>query len=185
MLNLLPWVLVIFRLLCAPALVSLSLIAPQAGGAAAILLSLAVLSDIFDGVIARRLKVVTPTLRRWDGRADVIFWLGAALALWLMHPGLAAVVGPLILVLVILEIANHAVSFARFRREASPHHWLSKLFCLFLWALFVQLFVTGQTNWLLWFTFGLGVVSQIEAFAITMRLKTWRCDVPSVFVLER
>lgn len=102
-----------------------------------------------------------------------------------MHPGLAAVVGPLILVLVILEAANHAVSFTRFRREASPHHWLSKLFCLFLWALFVQLFVTGQTSWLLWFTFGLGLLSQIEAFAITMRLKTWRCDVPSVFILGR
>ncbi|WP_312406264.1 hypothetical protein [Brevundimonas sp.] len=42
MLNHLPWALVVFRLLCAPALVGLSLMAPQAGGAAAILLSLAV-----------------------------------------------------------------------------------------------------------------------------------------------
>jgi len=185
MLNRLPWALVVFRLLCAPALVGLAIIAPQAGGTAAILLSLAVLSDIFDGVIARRLKVVTPTLRRWDGRADVIFWLSAALALWLMHPALAALVGPLVLILLVLEIANHAVSFARFRREASPHHWLSKMFCLCLWALFVQLFVSGQASWLLWLTFGLGVLSQIEAFAITMRLKTWRCDVPSVFALGR
>jgi len=185
MLKRLPWALVVFRLLSAPALVGLSLIAPQAGGAAAVLLSLAVLSDIFDGVVARRLKVVTPTLRRWDGRADVIFWLGAALALWLMHPALAAVVGPFVLALLTLEALNHAVSLARFRREASPHHWLSKLFCLCLWALFVQLFVSGQSGGLLWLTFGLGVLSQIEAFAITMRLKTWRCDVPSVFALDR
>lgn len=185
MLNRLPWVLVVFRLLCAPALVGLSLMAPTAGGAAAALLSLGVLSDIFDGVIARRLRVVTPTLRRWDGRADVVFWLGASLALWLMYPAMTVVLAPLALVLLVMEASNHAVSFARFRREASPHHWLSKLFCLFLWALFVQLFVTGQTSWLLWLTFGLGALSQVEAFAITMRLKAWRCDVASVFALGR
>lgn len=179
-----PWMLVIFRLLAAPALIALGLTAPQAGVIAAVLLSLGVLSDIFDGVIARRLQVVTPNLRRWDGRADVIFWLGAVVALGLMHPELIRLTAPLVLTLVILEVLNHVVSFARFRREASPHHWLSKLFCLFLWALFVQLFITGAAGALLWITFGLGVLSQVEAFAITLRLKAWRCDVPSVFRMK-
>nr|WP_314434928.1 CDP-alcohol phosphatidyltransferase family protein [uncultured Brevundimonas sp.] len=176
--------LVIFRLLAAPALVALGLMAPQADVMAAALLSLAVLSDIFDGVIARRLQVVTPNLRRWDGRADVIFWLGAVVALGLMHPHLIRLTAPLVLTLVILEVFNHAVSFARFRREASPHHWLSKLFCLSLWALFVQLFIIGAAGPLLWLTFGLGVLSQVEAFAITLCLKTWRCDVASVFRMK-
>jgi CDP-diacylglycerol--glycerol-3-phosphate 3-phosphatidyltransferase len=44
--------------------------------------------------------------------------------------------------------------------------------------------VTGQPTALLWAAFGLGVISQIEAAAITLRLKTWRCDVPSVFSLN-
>ena len=83
-----PWILVIFRLLAAPGLIALALSGLSSGVAAALLLSLAVLSDIFDGVIARRMKVVTPALRTWDSRADVVFWLGATAALLLMHPAL-------------------------------------------------------------------------------------------------
>ncbi|WP_191558758.1 CDP-alcohol phosphatidyltransferase family protein [Brevundimonas aurantiaca] len=180
----LPWALVIFRLVAAPALLGLALIGPSAAITAAALLSLAVLSDILDGVIARRLDCVTPNLRHWDSRADVVFWLGAAIALLLMHPALVATLLPPALALVALETANHALSIAKFRREASPHHWMSKVFCLALWALFAQLFVTGQPTALLWAAFGLGVISQIEAAAITLRLKTWRCDVPSVFSLN-
>lgn len=180
----LPWALVIFRLVATPVLVLLGLMGPAQGPAAAALLSLAVLSDIFDGVIARRMKVATPALRTWDSRADVIFWLGATAALLLMHPSLLAPLASPALVLASLEAANHVFSFVKFRREASPHHWLSKLFCLALWALFAQLFLTGRADWLLWATFGLGVISQIEAFAITLRLKAWRCDVPTVLRLK-
>lgn len=179
-----PWVLVIFRLLAAPGLIALALGGPSTGVAAAVLLSLAVLSDIFDGVIARRMKVVTPTLRTWDSRADVVLWLGATAALLLMHPALLPSLAPPALTLAGLEAANHALSFARFRREASPHHWLSKVFCLGLWALFAQMFAVGQAGVLLWIVFGLGVASQLEAFAITLRLKAWRCDVPTVLTLR-
>ncbi|MBB1178203.1 CDP-alcohol phosphatidyltransferase family protein [Pseudomonas sp. FW305-3-2-15-E-TSA4] len=179
----LPWALVIFRLVAAPALLGLALIGPSAAITAAILLSLAVLSDILDGVIARRLDCVTPNLRLWDSRADVVFWLGAAIALILMHPSLGPTLMPPALTLLALEAANQALSIVKFRREAAPHHWLSKFFCLALWVLFAQLFVTGQPTALLWAALGLGVVSQLEAAAITLRLKTWRCDVPSVFSL--
>ena len=47
-----------------------------------------------------------------------------------------------------------------------------------------QLFVAGQTGALLWIVFGLGVASQLEALAITLRLKAWRSDVPTVFALK-
>lgn len=179
-----PWILVIFRLLAAPGLIALALSGLSSGIAAALLLSLAVLSDIFDGVIARRMKVVTPALRTWDSRADVVFWLGATAALLLMHPALLPSLSTPALTLAGLEAANQALSFARFRREASPHHWLSKIFCLGLWALFAQMFVVGQVDVLLWIVFGLGVASQLEAFAITLRLKVWRCDVPTVLTLR-
>ena len=179
-----PWILVIFRLLAAPGLIALALSGLSSGVAAALLLSLAVLSDILDGVIARRMKVVTPALRTWDSRADVVFWLGATAALLLMHPALLPSLSTPALALAGPEVVNHALSFARFRREASPHHWLSKIFCLGLWLLFTQLFVAGQAGALLWIVFGLGVASQLEALAITLRLKAWRSDVPTVFALK-
>ena len=87
-------------------------------------------------------------------------------------------------VIAALEIGNHAVSFAKFRREASPHHYLSKAFGLGLWLLFAMAFTTGAPGVVLWCVFALGVASQLEAFAITLRLKAWRCDVPSVITLR-
>ena len=43
-------------------------------------LILAFLSDVFDGILARRLNVATPDLRRLDSIADSTFYLAALLA---------------------------------------------------------------------------------------------------------
>lgn len=182
MLNRLPWFLVLFRIAAGPAMIALAL--AHQGAACAALLSLGVLSDIFDGVIARRLGVATPALRTWDSRADVAFWLSAVIAVAVLRPELVPSLWPAAAVIAALEIANHAFSFAKFRREASPHHYLSKAFGLGLWLLFGLAFATGRPGAVLWGVLGLGVASQLEAFAITLRLKAWRCDVPSVFSLR-
>ncbi len=182
MLNRLPWILVLFRLAAGPAMIGLAVVGRP--GLCALLLALGVLSDIFDGIIARRLKVATEALRTWDSRADVVFWISAFAAVAIARPGLIPLLWPAAALIAALEIANHLVSFARFRREASPHHYLSKLFGLGLWALVTQALLTGGALPTLWIVLALGVASQIEAFAITMRLREWRCDVPSVFSLK-
>lgn len=183
-LSSIPWALVIFRLAAGPMLIALAMFAGRPFAVAlAVILSLGVLSDIFDGIIARRLKVATERLRRFDSRADVVFWISATVAVHLMYPALIGATWPVIATLATMEAGNHTVSFLRFGREASPHHILSKLFGLGLWALFTQLMLTGEPGWLMGVVFAFGVASQIEACAITLRLKAWRCDVPSVFSL--
>lgn len=177
-----PWLLVLFRLAAGPAMIAMA--AAGQGAACAVVLSLGVLSDIFDGIIARRLGVATPRLRTWDSRADVVFWLCAVVAVVVLRPALIPSLWPAAAVIAALEIANHAFSFAKFRREASPHHYLSKAFGLGLWLLLGVCFATGSPGWILWGVLALGVASQLEAFAITWRLREWRCDVPSVFALR-
>jgi len=60
----------------APLMVALALAdaswAPKAIVAA---MTIGLLSDIFDGIIARRLGVATPSLRRLDSQTDAAFWL--------------------------------------------------------------------------------------------------------------
>ena len=178
----LPWILVLFRLGTGPVMLGLAIIShPRI---CALILALGVLSDILDGIIARRLGVATPALRVWDSRADVAFWLSAFVAVAVAYPGLVIVLLPIAAVIAALEIGNHLVSFARFKREASPRHYLSKLFGLGLWAVCTQAFLTGGVMPTLWIVAAIGILSQIEAFAITMRLQTWRCDVPTVFSLK-
>src|SRR3954468_1322913 len=45
----------------------------------------AFLADIFDGVIARRLKIVTAQLREADGWTDVWFYAWVAAGAWQSH----------------------------------------------------------------------------------------------------
>lgn len=176
-----PWALVIFRLLAGPAIVGLCLMARAfAPVSATALVALGVLSDIFDGVIARQTGSVTPRLRLWDSRTDVVFWLSVAIAVHLLYPTIWHTTWIMLAVLGTMEATTHVISYVRFRREASTHHILSKIFCLFLWALVSQLFLTGATGWLFWLTLAVGVVSQAEAMAIMLIVPQWQVDVKSL-----
>jgi phosphatidylglycerophosphate synthase len=176
-----PYFLIALRIVAGLLILALALwVGVPARGICAGLLAVGVLSDIFDGVIARRLNSVTDRLRTFDSRADVVFWLCATAAVLILHPHLVAVLWSPVLVLGVMEFTAHAVSFARFRKEASPHHLLSKLFGLALWALLTQLLVTGTGGVVLPIVFAMGVASQLEALAIMLILPIWRCDIRGV-----
>ena len=176
-----PYILIALRVAAGLLILTLALlVGAPARWACAGLLAVGVLSDIFDGVIARRLGSVTDRLRTFDSRADVVFWLCATAAVLVLHPRLVAALWPPVAVLALMELTAHAVSFARFRKEASPHHLLSKLFGLALWALLTQLLITGTGGLVLPVAFAMGVASQLESLAIMLILPTWRCDVRGV-----
>jgi CDP-diacylglycerol--glycerol-3-phosphate 3-phosphatidyltransferase len=176
-----PYALIALRVVAGLSILGLALsIGSPARWACAVVLAVGVLSDIFDGVIARRLGSVTDRLRTFDSRADVVFWLCATAAVLVLHPALIAVLWPPVVVLALMELTGHAIGFVRFRKEASPHHLLSKLFGLALWALLTQLLITGTGGVVLPIAFAVGVASQLEAWAIMLILPTWRCDVKGV-----
>jgi len=62
----------------------------RSGPAFVACLVLAALSDNFDGVLARRLGVSSPALRRFDSAADVAFYLAALWAVWVARPEVVA-----------------------------------------------------------------------------------------------
>ncbi|HEY2661850.1 MAG TPA: CDP-alcohol phosphatidyltransferase family protein [Caulobacteraceae bacterium] len=176
-----PYLLIAFRLLAGVAVVVLALAyGPAARFGCAALLAGGLLSDIFDGVIARRIGSVTDRLRTFDSRTDLVFWIGVTVAVLVLHPNLVKSTLPMVVILGGIELTVHLVSFARFGREASPHHLLSKLFGLALWALLTQLLITGAGGLLQFGVFILGAVSQLEALAITLTLPAWRCDVRGI-----
>lgn len=49
------------------------------------MLSAAFLSDVFEGVIARRLGIATPGLRRLDSAADTLFFVAVAIVAWRLY----------------------------------------------------------------------------------------------------
>jgi CDP-diacylglycerol--glycerol-3-phosphate 3-phosphatidyltransferase len=172
--------LTLLRLALAPVVVALGL--TRGGGAAvAVLLVVGFLSDVFDGVVARRTGTATPILRRLDSTVDTVFYLGIAVAAWMLHRAEIRPLLPLILLVIATELGTNALCWLRFRREASYHAWSARMFGLALFAALLMLFAAGSPALLLP-AIVVGLVSHLENAAITLVLPEWRYDVRSLFV---
>ena len=134
-LSIIPLSLTLLRAFLAPVVVLLAIFKPLPW-AFGVCLTLAFLSDIFDGVVARRLNVASPGIRRLDSIVDTLFYVAVVYAVWHLHPGVLSKRVPSLCVLVSLEAARYVIDFARFKREASYHMWSSKLWGLVLFLAF-------------------------------------------------
>lgn len=115
-----PILLTGLRAFLAPIVLALSLYSPQPA-AFAVCLIVAFLSDIFDGIIARRLSIATANLRRLDSAADTLFYAACVFAAWHLHPAAITDRTVPLLILAALEVIRYLVDFAKFQREASYH----------------------------------------------------------------
>lgn len=175
--------LTLLRLALAPALVLLAR-TDAPGIVLALALVAGFVSDVLDGMVARRAGAVTPLLRRLDSAVDTVFYLGVAYATWHRHPAALRALAVPILIVIGAEALNYAVAYARFRREASYHARSARLWGLLLFVALFVLLATGSAV-LLPVALAAGMVAQVETFAITLVLPQWRHDVPSVWNARR
>ncbi len=174
-----PLLLTLLRIALAPVVLATAL----SGGnrvVFAVCLVTAFLSDIFDGVIARRLGIATPALRRLDSIADSVFYIDATLAVWHLNPDAIMKSAGWLGLLIVLELARYAFDYAKFRREASYHMWSSKLWGIALFVAFMSLLAFDADNLLVTIAIVLGIVCDIEGLAISIVLKRWQSDVPTL-----
>ncbi|WEN15453.1 CDP-alcohol phosphatidyltransferase family protein [Rhodanobacter sp. AS-Z3] len=176
----LPLALTAIRALLAPVLVLLAMAWPDRLLLGIVLVT-GFLSDVFDGVMARRLGVATATLRRLDSLADSVFYVCAMFAAWHLHEGQVRDYLIPLGVLLVVELSRYAFDYAKFRREASYHMWSSKVWGLALFAGFFCLLALGRGGWPVALAIYLGIVADLEGFAISMTLKQWQTDVPSLY----
>ncbi len=138
------------------------------------------LSDVFDGVIARRLRVVTARLRVADSWADTLFYACVALAVWGLHRALLApFLVPLLIVLGLMGV-NWGAAMLRFHRALSFHAYSSKLWGLSLFAASVALLGFSYAGWFLWAAVAVGIAGHLEGFAMTLILPNWAHDVSGI-----
>ena len=143
--------------------------------------ALGFLSDVFDGVIARRMNTVTAHLREMDGRTDVWFFAWIAASAWRIHPNLVtAYRAPLLLVLA-TQVLSWMIDMVKFRRFSNYHAYTAKVWGLTIFATTVAWFGSRKVGILLWCAVFCGMVCTLEEIAITLILPRWTYDVPSVF----
>jgi phosphatidylglycerophosphate synthase len=167
------------RALLAPCVIFLATSKAPAWAFATCLIA-AFLSDIYDGVIARRFGVATASLRRFDSITDTVFYVAVAYAAWLLYPDVirSNLVG--IAAIVALEAVRYIYDLTKFRRSASYHMWSAKVWGIALFAAFFALFGFG-TPALVPVAIGVGIIADLEGLAASLILREWTHDVPSVF----
>jgi phosphatidylglycerophosphate synthase len=175
-----PQILIAFRAGCAPAIFVLACFRFR-GAILAAVLAAAFLSDVLDGMLARRTGQATPSLRYADTIVDTIFYVAAAIALRVAVPdAYAGLWFPLVTVIVV-HVSRSTFELTKYGRVASYHMWSSKVLGLILVVAFSVAFVTGRPTPLLEVALWLGILNEIEGFVASLILPDWRCDVPSVF----
>ncbi len=143
-------------------------------------LALAFLSDVFDGVIARRLDVATPGLRRLDSLVDTLFYACAVFVALELYPAALEAHIKSIAALIALELTRYLFDWLKFRRVASYHMWSSKLWGLLMFVAFVALLVFGRAGWILSVAVYAGIMADVEGLAISFVLSESRTDVASI-----
>jgi len=174
-----PQLLIAFRAFCGPALFVLACFR-FSGWTLALVLGAGVVSDIFDGVLARRRGTATPALRMADTIVDTIFYTAAGISLAVAVPG-AYDDGwiPLIL-LIAVHVSRTTFEMIKYGRVASYHMWSSKLLGILLALALGIAFVRESPTFMLAVALWLGVLNELEGFAASAILPAWRCDVPSL-----
>lgn len=178
--NSLPLALVVFRLLMGPILlwdavdgtVSIWFIMGYVAG---------FLSDIFDGVIARRLGVSNAQLRQADSWADVCFYACIFVSAWLTHRDMILAFRWPLLSVVFAQIVWWIVNLIKYRKPASYHTYSAKFWGITLFIAIIALFGFEQAGIALWLTIIVGIIHTIEEIAMTLILPQWTHDVLSIF----
>ena len=141
-------------------------------------LILGLLTDVFDGIVARRLGVATERLRRLDSAVDLIFFLAIGLALAVQSFGFFREHAREMLLLLGAEALTYLAGFLKFRKEMALHTWGAKGWSVLLVATLAQLLWTGDAPVLFPICFWLGLVTRLEMLLIVVVLKRWAHDVP-------
>lgn len=145
------------------------------------LLTVGLLTDIFDGIIARQLNVSTQKLRRLDSSIDQVFFISVAVATYIQCPYFFKANELKLTVLLGFEGLTYLISFLKFKKEIATHSIGAKIWTLLLFATLIQIILQCQSIILFNICFWVGIVTRLEIIAIILILKKWTNDVPTFY----
>lgn len=177
-----PNLLSILRILIAPLLLAAA--AADLPDIFLFLFILSLLSDALDGFLARRLNQVSEWGAQLDSWGDLATYLVAPLGVWLLWPALVNRELNFILLGLAAFLFPILLGFCKFRRLTSYHTHAAKIAAVLLGITTPLLLIGGPA-----YPFRIAVivflVAELEEVAITLRLKRWQANIPSIFHCSR
>jgi CDP-diacylglycerol---glycerol-3-phosphate 3-phosphatidyltransferase len=180
----LPFTLTTLRLLLGP----LVLICAQVNAPRWIFLPILVvgtLSDIFDGILARRFGVATPALRRYDSITDVIYYLFILTALWCLCHGVVVQSLWAIILILFTEACVIIICLVKFGKLPATHSWLAKFYGLCLLFCLIALLAFNTNKWTVIGLAIVALVTNFEIMAMHLVSPVPPVDVCSIFKLRK
>jgi CDP-diacylglycerol--glycerol-3-phosphate 3-phosphatidyltransferase len=180
----LPFALTTLRLLLGP----IALLCAIAGVTHFIYLPILLagtLSDIFDGILARKFGVATPALRRYDSITDIIYYLFILAVMWnLCRPVIAGNLW-LIVLMLLSEAGCILICLIRFGKFPATHSYLAKFYALCLPGCLIALLVFNAGSWAILLLAVVALVTNSEIIAIHWLMDFPPVDMPSIFALPK
>jgi len=181
----LPYLLVYSRVIFGLIIGITAIINPEFSGLIiAFLMLTGILTDVFDGVIARKLKVDTKKLRVLDSNVDLFFWVVAILSVFGLNIHFMIDNIFLIFLVTFLEFLAYLITFLKFRKPIATHTYLAKFWSVLLFLFLTELVVSRQSHFLFHSVIWVGVFSRLEISGILLLSGEWVVDVSSVFHLQ-
>jgi len=177
-----PIALIYSRLLIGFTIVLLSIFqVTHYAALAIILLSVGLLTDVFDGIIARKLNISSEKLRRLDSSIDQVFFISVAVATYIQCPDFFKSNLAKLIVLGSFELSTYVLSYIKFKKEIATHSIGAKIWTLILFATLVEIIVHCESVVLFELCLWIGLATRLEILAIVFTLKKWTNDVPSIY----
>jgi CDP-diacylglycerol--glycerol-3-phosphate 3-phosphatidyltransferase len=143
------------------------------------------LSDVYDGVLARKFGVATPALRRYDSVADVIYYLFILAVAFLLCKPVITQHSSLIALILASEAGCILVSYTRFGKYPATHSYLAKFYGLCLLAALIVLLVFNAGGWVVIALTGVALTANLEIIVIHLLMDSPPVDVRSILDLRK
>jgi len=180
--NSVPIVLIISRLVLGFGILLLSFLhVANYSLITVIFLTVGLLTDIFDGIIARKLNISTQRLRRLDSSVDQLFFVSVVIATYIQCPIFFSTNRTTLIILFAFEALTYLVSYLKFRKEIATHSIGAKVWTLLLFSTLIQIILECDSSALFYFCFWVGIATRLEIIGIILILKEWTNDVPSIY----
>ncbi|MES2589618.1 MAG: CDP-alcohol phosphatidyltransferase family protein [Bacteroidota bacterium] len=177
-----PQTLILFRFLLAPIIGALAYFVGESSKMTIlVLMYLGLISDILDGIIARKQNTATEKLRRLDSQTDMVFWLSIGFATWFLFPELINGNHISIKIILAMEVLVYLISFVKFKKETCTHAFLSKIWGITLLIAFTSLIGFNHAGIPFLLAIIMGIISHLDRILITLILPTWTHDIPSAY----
>ena len=145
------------------------------------LLIVGILTDIFDGVAARKFKCDTVHLRQLDSKVDTAFWLALLYVLLALRNDFMRNHAVEIFILLASEVVIQLFAYFKFNSSLALHTYAAKGWALLLTFTVLQLLLGTNAVVLFYIMFAWGLIAQAEVFYIVFKMKVFKVDVKSLF----